>query len=191
MEGSSFLSLGYNFLSLTINSIDEMEKQENKSLVLSDMIYSDDVSFKKYDEMTKWNDFNIGIPVLFNFFHGHELILKGILELLAIKAPKSHNLSAILAKLEVISNPDLSNLIIHLNDVLNNNGFEKFFIENDKNVDSYYILLKYPEEKSTSFKYRMVKGNNENLGLTRFLRIRELSLRTRKEIINWVKLKNQ
>jgi hypothetical protein len=64
---------------LTINSIEELEKQGNKNLLFFDGNLSEDESWLKYDQQTNWNDNNIAIPVLFNFYHGIELVLKGLI----------------------------------------------------------------------------------------------------------------
>jgi len=87
MNSSAFIGLGYNFLQLTINSIEELENQGNKNLLFLDGNLSEDESWLKYDQQTKWNDNNIAIPVLFNFYHGIELVLKGLI----LKSGKSWN----------------------------------------------------------------------------------------------------
>lgn len=79
MEGTNYITIRYNFLQIAINAIGEIKKQGNKTtLLLKDGLISDE-AWSKYDELTKWNDTNIVIPVLFNFFHGSELILKGLI----------------------------------------------------------------------------------------------------------------
>ena len=37
------------------------------------------ISEEEFREMTKWSDFRIAVPLLFNFYHGVELLLKGFL----------------------------------------------------------------------------------------------------------------
>jgi hypothetical protein len=51
-----------------------MNKQGNKTMIFMDGDLSEEDSDLEFNEGTKWNDLNIGIPILFNFFHGIELI---------------------------------------------------------------------------------------------------------------------
>lgn len=59
-----------------------MGKQGNKKLIMSlyDPNETDEQSRQNYYQKTKWNDFNIGVPILFNFYHGLELCMKGLLQ---------------------------------------------------------------------------------------------------------------
>ena len=98
---SKYISHSYNFWSLTRNSIEEMEKQGNKTIIVSE--YSENItekqSWKNYELLTNWNDQNIGIPVLFNFYHGLELFMKGLLEIKRITFETSkHNLKSLYEK---------------------------------------------------------------------------------------------
>ena len=79
MNGASYINLGYNFLQVVVNSIEEMEKQSNANVIFSYSYDSDEQGWLDYEKKTRWNDNNIGIPILFNFFHGVELVLKGLI----------------------------------------------------------------------------------------------------------------
>ena len=89
---SKYISHSYNFWTLTRNSIEEMERQGNKNYVVSE--YSESVTEKEswqiFELQTKWNDQNIGIPILFNFYHGLELYMKGLLEMKKISFEKKN-----------------------------------------------------------------------------------------------------
>ena len=67
MKGSSYISIGYNFLQLATNSIDELMAQGNRSLIMTSGNKSDEEAWREYEEKTKWNDQNVAIPILFNF----------------------------------------------------------------------------------------------------------------------------
>ena len=73
-----------------------MGKLGNKKLVMSlyDPNQTDEESHESYYQKTKWNDFNIGVPILFNFYHGLELCMKGLLqEINKLPTNKTHGLT--------------------------------------------------------------------------------------------------
>ena len=76
----NYIGITYQFWNLVRESINEMEKINNVNLLISgyDSNISDAESFEIYEEKTKWNDFKIGVPVLFNYYHGLELLMKGL-----------------------------------------------------------------------------------------------------------------
>ena len=71
-----FLTMSDKYLNLVKNVLDENVKQGNLHIITSD----EEIFEKDYEEKTKWSDFNI-FPILFNFYHGLELLLKGLLSL--------------------------------------------------------------------------------------------------------------
>ena len=82
MTRHNFIGLAYQFWNLTRESVIEMEKLNNSSMIVSDFDpnQTDEESWTEYEHKTRWNDFNIGIPILFNFYHGLELFMKGLLQ---------------------------------------------------------------------------------------------------------------
>jgi hypothetical protein len=65
------------------------------------------------------------------------------------------------------------------------NGLDDFFQENNKTVDSFYILFKYPEHNNgKSIKYFQIRGKQEQ-GLIRFNTIKSLAENTKTELIKW------
>jgi hypothetical protein len=64
-----FLTLASKYLILVQNILNESIKIGNKHFVTDG----------DYSENTRWSDFNIFIPTLFNFYHGLELLMKGLI----------------------------------------------------------------------------------------------------------------
>ena len=186
MNGTNFITIGYNFLRLSINSIEEMNKQGNKTMIFMNGDLSDEDSDLEFNERTKWNDQNIGIPILFNFFHGIELILKGlIIHCGGELGSNNHKLTDLLEKLKNMPNAPSEQLLDHFKNVLMKNGLDDFFQENNKTVDSFYILFKYPEHNNgKSIKYFQIRGKQEQ-GLIRFNTIKSLAENTKTELIKW------
>ena len=70
-----FWRVGIQYLHLVQAVSNETHRQGNAHLVMSD----ETITTGKYMEETKWSDHNLVIPLLFNFYHGLETILKGFL----------------------------------------------------------------------------------------------------------------
>ncbi|QXP59712.1 hypothetical protein [Olleya sp. HaHaR_3_96] len=194
MRRANYLGLSYQFWTLTKESINEMKKQGNKSLIMSpyDPDETDEEFRKKYYQKTKWNDFNIGVPVLFNFYHGLELCMKGLLqeiEQFPLKK-KNHGLTSyyeLIIKNRTKFTPELIN---SLDKVLNSeNSFSDFFNSNNSNVDNYYQLLRYPESYKGEhiFHHVEIRGK-ERIGLDNFESIKNSCEEIENYIIEWLKL---
>jgi len=177
MRNANYIGLAYQFWNLTRESIVEMEKLNNKNLVLSDHNpnLSEEENWELYANKTRWNDFNVGVPILFNFYHGLELIMKGLLqEIHQLPRNKSHKLSdyySLLVDNEVTFGSEIINLIGNF--INANNPFSDFFTSNNGDVNDFYIYLRYPEptNESKEYSYKEIRGN-EMLGLRKFLIIK-------------------
>jgi hypothetical protein len=187
-----YIGLAYQFFTITREAINEMEKQGNKSIVISDTEYNEEKSWKAYDEKTKWNDFNIGVPVLFNFYHGLELFMKGLLQELnpAVRVT-NHKLTGLESKLK-LAIPELPKSLLDniKKQITSRSPFHEFFQANKLGVDKFYELLKYPDSKQgQEFCYSDIRGK-EQLGLSKFQEIRKSTIDLREEFIKWKKRKN-
>jgi hypothetical protein len=194
MRRANYLGLAYQFWTLTKESINEMEKQGNKKLIMSlyDPNETDEQSHNNYYQATRWNDFNIGVPILFNFYHGLELCMKGLLiEIGKLPEDKTHNLNGyfkIITENEAQFIPEIHNSI---EKVLNtNNPFFDFFKSNNSNVDKYYQLLKYPESSNgkKSYLHGEVRGKEE-IGLKNFKSLKDSCIEIEDSIIKWFSIK--
>ena len=142
-----FLDLAYKFWKLTENAIEIMENTGNKDIVFTDGGVPHYASWSDAEEIFKWNANSIGIPVLFNFYHGVELFMKGFMLNEKILNDKSHKLSDMYNFLRSTNSAPKKVLII-LKEIIypKHNVLKVFFNQNDNknNVDNFYILLKYP-----------------------------------------------
>jgi hypothetical protein len=190
LKKANYLGLSYQFWTLTKESIIEMEKQGNKSLIVSlyEQNETDQESHENYYQKTKWNDFNIGVPILFNFYHGLELCMKGLLqEIGKLPINKTHKLTdyfKIISENEFLFIPKI---ISSIGKVLNNeNPFFEFFKSNNSNVDKYYQLLRYPESAkgNNHFFYGEIRGK-ENIGLNNFESIKNSCVEIENAIREW------
>ena len=117
---------------------------------------------KKYDELTKWSDFNVILPMLFLFYHGIETLFKG---LIFLKDPNNNSIKKLQHNLKELFNetkinyPELS-FMKSLEKYLCYNKqtpliLKEFIDSNDdiKNMDDLYFVLRYPTNKSKKVNY--------------------------------------
>ncbi|WP_148232104.1 hypothetical protein [Maribacter sp. HTCC2170] len=185
--------MAYQFWNLTREAIVEMKKLENKTMVFSnyDPNQTEDESRLTYKDKTKWNDFNVGVPILFNFYHGLELFMKGLLQEVGKLTPtqKNHKITEILSRIKENESLFTSEIIDLLEYYIGtNNPFHLFFEANEGNVDDFYIFLRYPESRNSEndYTFKEICGN-EKPGLKRFVQIRKGCNDLKCSIINWKK----
>jgi hypothetical protein len=167
-----------------------MEKQGNEKLIISlyDSNQTDQESHENYYQKTKWNDFNIGVPILFNFYHGLELCMKGLLQEVGIKPTnKTHKLNGYFKLIKENKSLFIPEIITSIGKVLDeNNPFSEFFKSNNSNVDNYYQLLRYPESiKGDDFLHGEIRGK-EKIGLKNFESIKNGCVEIENAIIKWI-----
>lgn len=146
--------------------------------------------WKVYEEKTRWNDFNIGVPVLFNYYHGLELLMKGLLqEVNVIPKKKNHKLTDYFNQI-VENESKFSSLIIEsLGKFLQpDNPFEKFFTDNKGSIDDFYILLRYPApiKENSHYDFGHIRGSDKQ-GLEKWLLLRNNTIKIKEGIEQWSK----
>ena len=167
-KGLSFLTLSSKYLHLVKNVANENIKKGNPHMIFTKKILKNE----EYDEMTKWSDYHISIPILFNFYHGLELLLKGFLilkenhtlktdhhiERLFKEFKSSHDkelkIISILDKYFIIDlMPDFLANCMRNNNIQINNFYEFLRYPADKNFQNIYnyIDLKYKEREGLLF----------------------------------------
>lgn len=160
----SFFSISFQFFSLVENSLFETINQGNKWIITSEK----EIRFDEYAKETSWSDHQIIIPVLFNFYHGLELFLKGLLQFdsdFELKA--KHSIEGLRSKF-IKNNPSEKNLCNflkkythrgHLPEILKN-----FLDKNNISINQLYEALRYPTDSSfaTLRSYLQVKYKGED-----------------------------
>jgi hypothetical protein len=128
---------------------DESQEEEEKRLI----------------EIFTRNDNNIGIPVMFNFYHGLELFMKGLLQVENITLDRTdHDLQALYKKIkehEAHYTPSL--LRVLKKHIYNEKSYNPFFKDNGITVNQFYLGLKYPQSKdgSKEYNYSSIRGKQE------------------------------
>lgn len=145
--GLAFQTLSNKYLLLVKNILDETIKQGNLWILTDE----NEISQKDYDEKTKWSDFNIIIPMLFNFYHGVELLFKGFLAF-KINLKSTHKITELFNQFKnnYDENSNISDILKKYIEISNNTMPEilRLTLENNnKTVDNLYEFLRYPTTK--------------------------------------------
>jgi hypothetical protein len=133
-------------------------------------VFSPDADFKKeYKELTKWSDSRIMIPILFNFFHGIELYLKGAIYL--IDAPQGNSTHKLSKHLETFKNhyPSKTKLIETFSYYIYPEEICKILFDFYKtnriaNSSEFYEVFKYPYTRKflQSFNFKDLRNTEES-----------------------------
>lgn len=146
-KGLSFLTLSIRYLCLAQNISGENVKQGNLHVLLGDK----EITEREYEEKTKWSDFNISIPSLFNFYHGLELLLKGFLSLRDdYNVKPSHRIEKLFEEFKKRYNKEqkiISILEKYLKIGLLPGILADCLKKNNIQIDDFYEFLRYPTDK--------------------------------------------
>lgn len=173
-----YWTLGAQFLSLAHESCSEIVNSGNKLVVI---IKSS--QHNQCGDADRWSDHSFGTPVLFSFFHGIELILKGFLSATGSQKQKPHHrLTELLSDfVSVHPDTDLAKQIRVALFPRASTPIGSFLEHNKITIDDWYEALKYPESKKKQrFSHIDLKyGGHTTISF--WDHIREQSLAIRKE----------
>lgn len=151
----AYLKLASNFLQLAEGACEQLVKSINPSVVVTKA----PISPAQYARRTRWSDHSIGVPILFNFFHGIELLLKGFLAT-SNSTSTGHKLSQLLAKFEeMLPGTKLGATIEKfVRNIDQQSPLGEFIAMNSIHIDDWYEALKYPKSmRGKSFSHKKLK----------------------------------
>jgi len=156
-----FYRIGHQFLNSAKLLLEELIKSDNKNVIISDV----EITERDFEQATKYSDFNIMIPILFNYYHGLELIIKGALEQKGKLSKDRHNIDILVEKLKEEYKDD-SNFTKCVTEKIDNSIIiiSKFESDNKKiNGFSIYEALRYPDNRSDDglIKYSSLFNNGD------------------------------
>lgn len=143
-ESLAYLTLASHFLRLAEEACKQLAQSKNTSMVVSNKkITSNQIAWK-----TRWSDHAVGIAILFNFYHGIELVLKGCLTVCS-DPPNTHALSKLLKDLEKSGLcPSVASIVAtYVCQIDQASPLGLFLIANKIAIDSWFESLKYPKSK--------------------------------------------
>ncbi len=140
-DSLGFWTIATNFLRLTEGACHQIVEGGNVHFLISDK----PASSSEYHCKTLWSDHSIGVPVLFNFFHGIELILKGFIAT-SSAVPNHHKLTKLLSDFEVLLPMTALGKTIetYVCRIDPDSPLGRFKLANGIEIDSWYEALKYP-----------------------------------------------
>ncbi|MCL7420219.1 MAG: HEPN domain-containing protein [Methylobacter sp.] len=161
-EALGYWTVGIQYLHLVETVANETIQQGNQFVVVSD----DEISLERYASETKWSDHSLVVPLLFDFYHGIEVLLKGFLASKGKLEKKNHKLSDLLKRFEeLFPNHSLSTLLSrYIAKEKLPEPLASFCSQSSISIDDYYQALKYPEStngaiyRHTPLKYRSNAG---------------------------------
>lgn len=161
-DALGYWTIGIQYLHLVEMVANETIQQGNKFVVISDA----EVSLEQYNSQTNWSDHSLVVPLLFDFYHGVEVLLKGFLVSKGRLGSKNHKLSGLLdefGKLFPKHNMGATLARYIVRDQLPE-PLALFCAQSFISIDDYYQALKYHESTSgkiyrhTPLKYRSDAG---------------------------------
>lgn len=141
-----FYRLGHQFLNSSKVLLEKLVENEDRQVVISNF----EITEEYYNEQTKYSDFNIIIPILFNYYHGLELIIKAALEQIGKLEKDRHNIENLIKKLKEEYKED-ERFINYVVEKIDKpiQIVTKFQTDNNQiNGFSVYEALRYPDNKS-------------------------------------------
>jgi hypothetical protein len=184
----NYFPLAHNFFNLTENVMNEMIIQGNRTQVISDVVQgmTDEKEENIFKHRIRWSDIKIGIPLMFNFYHGIELFLKGLLQEKDIEVKSSHNLES-LYQLVKSNDEKFTREIIDLmkKHIHNAYHYNPFFNDNNLSAKDFYIAFKYPVSNTGQrFNYQKIRGQ-EKISLEVYKNILQGIIDLKQALINW------
>lgn len=126
--------------------MEKLVENDDRQVVISNF----EITEEYYNEQTKYSDFNIIIPILFNYYHGLELIIKAALEQIGKLEKDRHNIENLIKKLKEEYKED-ERFINYVVEKIDKpiQIVTKFQTDNNQiNGFSVYEALRYPDNKS-------------------------------------------
>lgn len=146
--------MGAKYWNLSRGVCDHIIRNRNKYMLISGW----DIDWKEYERKTKWNDVNMVIPLLFNFYHGLELMLKGFILFSNGNGTKlDHRITELYRKF-LKHYKDQKELITlfgrYIEKTQMPNLLHEFLNHNRLNVNRFYESLRYPFNNKLSKEYQ-------------------------------------
>ena len=155
--GLGLLTLADKYLGLVRNVLQENIKGGQCPVRSYDVSNNKSFDWEKYFEDTKWDYREIIIPILFNFYHGLELRMKGSLVLLShYNISADHKLTGLLNDFRK-NYKNQHKTIQFLEKYIDTNFMPEYlkswFVKHNLQIDNYYHFLKYPFDKKFEKSY--------------------------------------
>jgi hypothetical protein len=177
-----YWTIGIQYLHLVEIVTQELIKQGNLFVVIS----NDEISIEQYAEKTKWSDHHLVVPLLFDFYHGLELLLKGFLVAKGKSVSTNHKLFDLFEAFISLFPKHALGVLIRKYVAQNQlpEPLASFCAKSGISIDAYYQALKYPEStKNILFKHTPLKYRGD-VGLDFFNFLASDIAQMRKDVVS-------
>ncbi len=160
-----YWTTSFYYLNLFTAVADQLVVKGNQYIIIGDST----ISPEDYDEQTKWSDHNISLPLLYNFYHGLELLLKGfvLLKNTSQNTKLNHQVVQLLENFKSQFSEEAEMIAIlekYVSSKPNIQPLKSFFDSNNITPNEFYQALRYPydikfnEFRHIDLKYRGSDG---------------------------------
>jgi hypothetical protein len=140
MTPHSTLTLADKYLRTARELSQMLIRSDNKS----SLVTNSPISIREFDRRTRRSDTNLGVPLLFTFYHGVELCLKGHSSGQGVPAKPTHTLTKLLNGLkENQNNREMKAEILKWLPPGKATPIGRFLTTNKITIDDWYQALKY------------------------------------------------
>lgn len=140
--GLPLWTVASKYLNLVARVASKIAEHGNSSVALSTRPLTPD----EIAAQTQWSDSELSVPLIFDFYHGLEVMMKGFL-VAAGQPAKGHELSKLLKKVEAIHADEAVFQLMssYIKPTELNSPLKEFFADNHLTPDSFHEAFKYPE----------------------------------------------
>jgi hypothetical protein len=165
----TFWILGLKYIHLVRITAEQVVEHRNSIVAMWWGEKSSEEETAELAQQTNWSDARLVEPLLFNLFHGIELLLKGFALFEEDESPElNHKLTPLLQSFKDMY-PEEAKLTAvferYVNDAVMPELLRDFLNDNNATVDDYYQLLRYPfdfnftkEHDHFKLKYKGAEG---------------------------------
>ncbi len=153
----AFWTMGDKYLIISHGVCEKIIRNRNQYMLVSDH----KLTLKQIERKTKWNDVNMIIPLLFNFYHGLELMLKGfVLFSEGGEVKLDHKITKLYQKFHTHYSDQKKLINLFGRYIVKNQMPEilfNFLGHNKLSVNRFYESLRYPFNNSLTKEYQHYK----------------------------------
>ena len=161
LRSDCFWSMGLRYIHLVRVSAEQVVAARNQTVAtLSDCYVTEEEEAARIEHQREWSDTKLVEPLLYNFYHGIELLLKGFV--LTGKEPRSkpdHKLTRLLESFVAVF-PHETGLVDIFRSYLIPSRMPDlltaFLKENESSVDRFFESLRYPFNRDLSKSYEHI-----------------------------------
>lgn len=160
MKSIDYFLTGVQYLEAAKVISREIIKHDNTSIVIS----KKPINYKELSEKTQYSNERLILPLMFNFYHGLELMIKGFTIMKNCKF-NNHDSNSMVSNLYSLYPQDKNLIDIFSKHIFNPYDFIKTYMSDNNiaTISKFYESLRYPEDKFGSLFDHFTLKHNLNI----------------------------